>query len=153
MIIFSLALLQARSSLADSTLSQKLSGRILLQVEANGEAWYVNPSDQKKYYMGRPDDAFDLMRSFGAGITNSDLKKIPVGLIDSGETDSDSDGLGDALEDALGSDKGSSDSDDDGYGDMIEVENDYSLSGADKIKIDNTFTNNNEGRIFLQIET
>ncbi len=60
------------------TLAQKLSGRILLQVEQNGEAWYIYPKDLKRYYMGRPTDAFNLMRGFGVGITNKDLEKIPV---------------------------------------------------------------------------
>jgi len=31
-------------------LAQKLSGRILLQVESKGEAWYINPSNLKKYF-------------------------------------------------------------------------------------------------------
>ncbi|MCF7860498.1 transglutaminase-like domain-containing protein [Patescibacteria group bacterium] len=46
-----------------------LSGRILLQVETNGEAWYVNPLNQQRYYLGRPDDAFAIMRSLGLGIS------------------------------------------------------------------------------------
>jgi len=60
----------------DKTLRQKLSGRILLQVESKGEAWYVNPLDLKRYYLGRPQDAFKLMRSLGIGITNANLNKI-----------------------------------------------------------------------------
>lgn len=60
------------------TLAQKLSGRILLQVEAKGEAWYVNPADQKRYFLGRPQDAFNIMRALGVGITDSDLAKIPT---------------------------------------------------------------------------
>lgn len=50
-----------------------LSGRILLQVESHGEAWYVHPIDAKRYYMGRPDDAFALMRSFGLGASDADI--------------------------------------------------------------------------------
>jgi len=50
-----------------------LSGRILLQVEGNGEAWYVNPLDNYRYYLGRPDDAYKLMRFFGLGATNVDI--------------------------------------------------------------------------------
>lgn len=49
-----------------------LNGRILLQVEAHGEAWYVNPVNGSRYYLGRPDDAFNVMRSLGLGITNAD---------------------------------------------------------------------------------
>ena len=64
-----------------ASLVDSLKGRILLQVEQHGEAWYVNPTDNKRYYLGRPDDAFEIMRSFGLGITNNDLDQIPVGNI------------------------------------------------------------------------
>jgi hypothetical protein len=48
-------------------LAQKLSGRILLQVQSHGEAWYVNPANLKRYYLGRPDDAFAIMQKLGLG--------------------------------------------------------------------------------------
>ena len=50
-----------------------LNGRILLQVQDKGQAWYVNPLNSKRYYLGRPDDAFGVMRFFGLGVSNSDL--------------------------------------------------------------------------------
>jgi len=49
--------------------SLNLNGRILLQVEDLGQAWYVNPLDASRYYLGRPDDAFSLMRRFGLGVS------------------------------------------------------------------------------------
>ncbi len=55
-----------------------LSGMILLDVEENGEAYYVNPNDKKKYYLGRPEDAFQIMREKGIGITNDNLDKLPI---------------------------------------------------------------------------
>lgn len=58
---------------ADVNLTQKLSGRILLQVQNNGEAWYINPADLKRYYLGRPSDAFEIMRSLGMGISEKDF--------------------------------------------------------------------------------
>ncbi|MFH1822724.1 MAG: hypothetical protein ABH830_03410, partial [Patescibacteria group bacterium] len=42
-------------------------GYILLQVEDNGEAWYVYPTTGKRYYLGRPQDAFNLMKKLGLG--------------------------------------------------------------------------------------
>ncbi len=54
------------------------SGKIFLQVEAHGEAWYINPTDKKAYYLGRPADAFALMQKLGLGISNRDLEMIPV---------------------------------------------------------------------------
>jgi len=59
------------------TLAQRLSGTILLQVEANGEAWYVNPTDNMRYYMKDGAVAYQMMRNFGLGITDTDLAKIP----------------------------------------------------------------------------
>ncbi|XOU94964.1 MAG: hypothetical protein ACNFW9_02740 [Candidatus Kerfeldbacteria bacterium] len=60
----------------DGVLQERLSGYILLQVEQNGEAWYVNPSNLQRYYLGRPADAFDIMRELGLGITDNDLGQI-----------------------------------------------------------------------------
>lgn len=61
-----------------------LPGRILLQVESHGEAWYVNPVNNRRYFLGRPDDAFNVMRSLGLGVTTADLniflKKAPARL-------------------------------------------------------------------------
>ncbi len=54
-----------------------LKGRILLQVESHGEAWYVNPNDGKRYYMKDGSTAYQMMRQFGLGITNTDLAKLP----------------------------------------------------------------------------
>lgn len=61
------------------SLSQRLSGQILLDVERNGEAWYVYPKDQKRYYLGRPNDAFKIMRELSVGISNKDLARIEAG--------------------------------------------------------------------------
>jgi len=59
----------------------RLSGLILIDVERNGEAYYIYPLDKKKYYLDRPDDAFKIMRNLGLGISNLDLANIPIGII------------------------------------------------------------------------
>ncbi|NQV13158.1 MAG: PQQ-like beta-propeller repeat protein [Parcubacteria group bacterium] len=69
---------KAAKTTTDTALTERLSGRILIQTEEEGEAWYVNPADKKKYYLGRPHNAFDIMRNTGLGITNANLDKIPV---------------------------------------------------------------------------
>ena len=61
-----------------STLSNRLNGRILLQVESYGRAWYVDPISQERYYLQNGAVAYDIMRSLGLGITNNDLNKIPT---------------------------------------------------------------------------
>ncbi|MEY4745121.1 MAG: hypothetical protein RL272_1066 [Candidatus Parcubacteria bacterium] len=62
----------------DPALRERVAGRILLQVEAHGEAWYVDPADRRRRYLGRPDDAFAVMRGLGLGITSEDLAAIPI---------------------------------------------------------------------------
>lgn len=61
-----------------ASIGERLSGRIVLQVEDNGEGWYVYPSDQRRYYLGRPYDAWTVMRELGLGVTNADLERIPT---------------------------------------------------------------------------
>lgn len=56
----------------------KLKGKIILKVEDNGRAYYVSPTKKEMYYLGRPADAFQVMRSQGLGIKNSDLNKILI---------------------------------------------------------------------------
>ena len=63
----------------DLALQRRFTGRMLIQVQTNGEAWYVDPVSKKRYYLGRPAEAYAIMRAFGLGITNKDLNKIPVG--------------------------------------------------------------------------
>jgi len=60
----------------DIVLSNKLSGRILLQVEDHGEAWYVNSKTNKRHYMANGQEAYSIMRKLGIGITNTDLDKV-----------------------------------------------------------------------------
>jgi len=64
------------SSVHAETMAERLSGRILLQVEQHGEAWYVNPIDSIRYYMENGSVAYQMMRNFGLGITDIDLAKI-----------------------------------------------------------------------------
>jgi hypothetical protein len=64
------------SSQESNNPSNRLKGKILLQVESHGEAWYINPKDAKKYYMADGNKAYNLMRNFGIGITNKNLDKI-----------------------------------------------------------------------------
>jgi DNA mismatch repair ATPase MutL len=140
--------------LGNKGMYQNLKGKIVLKVEDDGKAYYVNPNDQKMNFLGKPKNAFELMRSQGVGISNENLSKIPVGLLEDplGE-DSDGDGLSDMLEDSLGTDKNSSDSDGDGYNDKEELEGNYSpVKKSAKIKIDSDFADKQKGKIFIQVE-
>lgn len=64
-------------SIYDETLAERLHGRILLQVEEHGEAWYIKTNDSKRYYMKDGATAYSMMRYFSLGITDADLALIP----------------------------------------------------------------------------
>jgi hypothetical protein len=63
-----------------TTQAASLNGRILLQVQSHGEAWYVSPTDSRRYYMGGPDTAYALMRKFGLGISNKDFNAVSISM-------------------------------------------------------------------------
>ena len=62
----------------DARLVSRVAGRILLQVEERGEAWYVRPENGLRYYLKDGQAAYDMMRDFSLGITNDDLRTIPM---------------------------------------------------------------------------
>lgn len=64
---------------ANLAFTEKHLGKIFLQIESKGEAWYVDPASKKRYYLGRPAEAFMAMKKLGRGITDSDLAKINIG--------------------------------------------------------------------------
>jgi hypothetical protein len=133
-------------------LTERLSGKILLQVEAHGEAWYVSPTSGRRLFLGRPADAFSLLRTEGVGITNADLSRIPIGLTMSTGSDLDADGLSDIMEDAIGTNRTLPDTDGDGYPDYTELAGGYNPLGSGRLAPDAAFANQQRGRIFLQVE-
>ncbi|MCF7820721.1 MAG: hypothetical protein K9M44_04615, partial [Candidatus Pacebacteria bacterium] len=64
----------------DLKLSERLKGRILLQVEDLGQAWYVEPVSLQRYYMKNGEDAYNIMKDLGVGISNLDLKNIKTDI-------------------------------------------------------------------------
>lgn len=65
-----------QGTVATGSLSNRVKGRILLQVEDKGQAWYVNPSDNRRYSLGRPEDAFLVMRQVALGVSNQDFAAL-----------------------------------------------------------------------------
>ncbi len=47
----------------DNAYAGQQKGRIVIAVDGNKDAWYVNPSDAKRYFLGRPADGYKAMRS------------------------------------------------------------------------------------------
>lgn len=68
---------QKELKVKDSAFGQKLAGAIILHVERKGEAYYLDPSTMTAYFLGRPSDAFAVMRNRGLGITNENLSAVP----------------------------------------------------------------------------
>jgi len=136
----------------DASLAKRLSGRILLQVESRGEAWYINPVDNKRYYLGRPEDAFAVMKRLSVGVSNKNLDRIAVNLKIVQGDDSDGDGLPDALEKGLGSDPYRTDSDEDGFSDFDEAEAGYNYRGGGRLPMSASFSHQQQGKILLQVE-
>jgi len=137
----------------NKALTKRLKGKILLQVEQNGEAWYVDEVSEERYYLKDGDTAYTALQAFGLGISNVDLEQIPVGVEDRAEkVDSDGDGLDDQLEDAIGTDKDNPDTDGDGFSDGDEIKSDFSPRDRTKLKLNKTLANKLEGKILLQVE-
>ncbi len=62
----------------DASFANKHKGYIFLQVEENGEAWYIHPEDGKRYFLGTPENAFEIMKSKGMGINNDNFNKLEL---------------------------------------------------------------------------
>lgn len=140
-------------NIINQKLHSKLKGKIMIKVEDLGKAYYINPSSESMYYLGRPDDAFQVMREQGVGINNIDLEKIPVAVNNMSGVDTDGDGLSDMFEDAIGTDKNKIDSDGDGFNDKSELDAGYSPKlKMVKINYDTYFSEKQKGKIFLQVE-
>jgi len=59
----------------DKALSNKLRGKLLLDVEDKGRIWYINPGDSQKYEITFG-NAMSLFKRFSLGISNKNLSEI-----------------------------------------------------------------------------
>jgi TfoX/Sxy family transcriptional regulator of competence genes len=144
------------AAVSSGGLANKLKGQILLQVEGAGEAWYVRPDNGQRVYLKDGDTAYELMRKLGLGITDADLKKIPIGFnqkIIEADLDTDADGLPNKLEEALGTDPFNYDSDGDGVSDGSELTAGSDPLSAGRLSSDTNFAARLKGRILLQTQS
>lgn len=127
-LVFSFAL----TASAANSITNRLKGRLLLQVQQGGAIWYVNPSDSQKYSVTFA-NALNLFQNFALGITDNDLVKIPVNL--------------ESIRPNL-------DTDNDGYIDVVELVNGYDpyKPGDYKYMRDDKLANRLKGRLLLQVQ-
>lgn len=81
-IAFSAIVLLSGLKVSPVIAASPFDGKILLAVEGKGEAWYINPADSKRYYLGRPADAFQVMRGLAIGISNNDFTLLEKNKLD-----------------------------------------------------------------------
>jgi hypothetical protein len=55
----------------DTAFTYNQRGKIFIQIESKGQAWYVNPTDSKRYFLNRPADAYTIIRKFAIGVSHS----------------------------------------------------------------------------------
>ncbi len=65
-----------------SSLARSVAGRILLQVDSVGEAWYVHPETFERHYMADGDEAYRIMRELSEGTMYDWIKGIPEGIVE-----------------------------------------------------------------------
>ena len=61
----------------DANFRKKFMGKILLQVESHGEAYYIS-FDGRYNYLKDGESALAVMKKLGLGISNANLEKIAV---------------------------------------------------------------------------
>jgi carboxyl-terminal processing protease len=62
----------------DYNLSHKFNGQILIQIEQNGEAWYINPLDDYRYKIDNGKTGLEAAKNLALDISAAKLKKIPI---------------------------------------------------------------------------
>jgi len=54
----------------------RLRGRIIIHAEDDGKAYYVHPVNRLLYYLGLPDNAFEIVKEQGIGVSNKNFDKL-----------------------------------------------------------------------------
>jgi glucose/arabinose dehydrogenase len=156
-----------RSCSKASALAKRLAGHIVVEPEAQGALWYIDPVRCDRYRIYRPEDVANLVAASGIGVSNANLSRFALGFdmkaddplpfahLRAGNADADGDGVPDMLEQALGTNPQSRDTDGDTYEDMLELRNAYDplRANALRLPVDHAFTKKMAGRFVLQTET
>ena len=71
----------------NNELASRLSGRLLIQTQTKGQLWYINPIDNKRYYLGKENEAFRFIQKVAVSTSSEQVlsyeffdKKYPSSL-------------------------------------------------------------------------
>lgn len=152
-IFFCLTFFFSFNNVRASSLPYKLRGSFLIQVDASGQAYYVDVDNALRHSIDRS-SFISFISQQGLGVSNKDLEKIPIAVNEKLiKIDSDSDGLDDLLELAIGTNPFLADSDGDSHNDLLEIINHFNPLGLGSLKIDLNLSRRLAGRILLQVES
>lgn len=143
---------ELQKSLADNQkiLDQKTAD---LQTATESQTELINKYNNFKVKLGSADaNIYSFLVNTGVGVSAVNLAKIPVAEYNFGGEDSDSDGLSNMIEVALGTDQNKKDTDGDGFDDQAEVIGGFNPLGAGRLPVDWTFVNLNKGLILIQVD-
>jgi len=68
------ALRVGEAQFQNAAMYKRVKGRILIKPEDKGRAYYVNPANGMMRSLGRPTDAFAVMKEEGLGVSNADFE-------------------------------------------------------------------------------
>jgi hypothetical protein len=61
---------------ATTNLATTLAGRIVIQTQAQGQAWYIDPVSKKRIFLDGPTTAYNTMIANALGISNADFANL-----------------------------------------------------------------------------
>ncbi len=141
-----------RELLAKTYFINEVTGKIVINKDDHGKAWYVLPADKKRYYLGKQDDALKIAKGLALPLDPRQLPGLgPIATYNQ-ELDSDQDGLSDNLETWLATDGHKADSDNDGYNDKLELDNNYNPLGAGKLTTNKNLQKKYQGNFLFNTQ-
>jgi len=75
-ILYNYSPLRSGKLAIDLNFSRQNKGKILLQAERQGQAWYINPKDNRKYLLSNQYEIADIINNFAIGISNYNFRKL-----------------------------------------------------------------------------
>jgi len=147
-----LAAEQAAVKTEDIKVVNRWRGQFVMRDSDGGDLWYVDVNSGRRYYIPSDGSALAILKHLAGGATSQMLSAWPIGTAAFVGSDSDGDGLPDAVEESIGTSPNSTDTDGDGYIDGLEVINNYQPSGSGRQILNLATAKQYQGRLWLQTD-